>query len=224
MKALLLALLGLAVGASDAQNAAQSPAPSAAQKIALTGVLGDKALLVVDGAPPKAVAVGESHQGVKVLQVSGEVATLQVNNQRFSQRVGDAPVSQGATAREAGGQKIVLQAQSGGHYMSLGRINGQSVQFMVDTGATIIAMGQQDAERMGLVYRKGEAFRAGTANGAVTGWRVKLDAVSIGDVTVYDVEAAVIPAPMPHILLGNSFLSRFQMRIENDQLTMVKRY
>ena len=198
--------------------------PVWAQQVALGGVLGSKALLVVDGGAPKAVAAGESHKDVKVLSVTGDQAVLEVKGRRFTQRVGDSPASISGTPHAAEGKTIVLQAGSGGHFTTMGRINGETVQFMVDTGATIIAMGQSDADRMRLNYRAGEPFRANTANGAINGWQVKLNTVAIGDVQIHDVEAAVIPAAMPFILLGNSFLTRFQMRRDNDQMTLVKRF
>ena len=65
---------------------------------------------------------------------------------------------------------------------------------------------------------------ASTANGIISGWQIKLDSVSVGDVTIYGVDASITPAPMPYILLGNSFLSRFQMRQENGQMTLTKNY
>jgi aspartyl protease family protein len=64
----------------------------------------------------------------------------------------------------------------------------------------------------------------GTANGAVPTWQIKLPSVRIGDVEVRDVDASVLPADMPFILLGNSFLDRFQMKRENEQMTLERRY
>jgi aspartyl protease family protein len=63
-----------------------------------------------------------------------------------------------------------------------------------------------------------------TANGVTMGYRVKLGSVRVGDVEVYDIDAVVSPQPMPYMLLGNSFLTRFQMIRENDQMTLVKRF
>ena len=95
---------------------------------------------------------------------------------------------------------------------------------MVDTGASTVAMGVSDAERIGLAYRDGQPVRVGTANGLAQGWRVKLASVRIGDVEVYDVDAVVTPQGMPFVLLGNSYLNRFQMRRDNDQMVLERRY
>ncbi|MDP1568216.1 MAG: TIGR02281 family clan AA aspartic protease [Polaromonas sp.] len=194
-----------------------------AQSVALAGLLGNKALLVVNGAPPKSVAAGESHMNVKVISASGDQAVLELNGKRHTLRVGDAPVSVGAGGGGKG-NRIVLNAGSGGHFLTAGQINGRAVQFMVDTGATSVAMSAADAERTGIKYKDGQPVRMSTANGITQGYRVKLNSVRVGDVEVYDVDAVVSPQPMPYMLLGNSFLTRFQMLRENEQLILVKRY
>ena len=198
-------------------------AGAGAQSVSLQGMLGSKALLVVDGAPPKAVAAGDSWKGVKVLSTAGEQAVVEVGGQRQTLRVGESPLAVGATAAPKG-NKIVLNASSGGHFLAQGAINGRAVQFMVDTGATSVAMGVGEAERLGIDYRKGQLARGNTANGQVTVYQVKLASVRIGDVEVYDVEAAILPSHAGHVLLGNSFLSRFQMTKLNDQLVLERRY
>jgi aspartyl protease family protein len=93
----------------------------------------------------------------------------------------------------------------------------------VDTGASTVAIGRQDAERMGLNYQNGQPVRMNTANGVAQGWRMKLDSVRIGDVEVFGVEAIITPQPMPYVLLGNSFLTEFQMTRINDQMVLEKR-
>ena len=79
-------------------------------------------------------------------------------------------------------------------------------------------------QRLGIDYAKGQRGIANTANGQVVAHRVSLGTVRVGDVTVYNVDATIVPAQMDHLLLGNSFLSRFQMRRENDTLTLDKRF
>ncbi|HZY16656.1 MAG TPA: retropepsin-like aspartic protease, partial [Ramlibacter sp.] len=100
----------------------------------------------------------------------------------------------------------------------------RAVQFLVDTGATGVALSEDDAGRIGLKYKHGRPIRLSTANGVVQGWLVRLASVRIGDVQVHDVEAAVLPAPMPYVLLGNTFLTRFQMTRENELLVLERRY
>jgi aspartyl protease family protein len=198
---------------------------AAAQSVSLAGLLGGKALLVVDGGAPKAVAVGERFQGVKLLSAEGDRAVVEVGGARLALRMGEVPlnVSSGGTAASSGG-RIVMPAGSGGHFSGPGLINGRPVMMLVDTGATTVAIGLPDAERIGLNYKTGTPVKLTTANGTAIGWRTKLGSLRLGDVDVYDVDAIVTPGPMPYVLLGNSFLTRFQMNRASDQLVLVKRF
>jgi aspartyl protease family protein len=196
-----------------------------AQTVTLQGMLGARALLIVDGAAPRSVAAGDSHQGVKVISTSGDQAVIEIAGKRHTLRVGDAPASVGAnTAGTERGSRIVLTAGSGGHFTAQGAINGQAVQFLVDTGATSVSMGVPEAQRIGLNYKAGQLGWGSTANGTVAVWHVKLGSVRIGDVEIRDVNASVLPSGMPYVLLGNSFLSRFQMKRDNDQMVLERRY
>jgi aspartyl protease family protein len=194
-------------------------------QVSLQGVLGNKALLIVNGSNPKAVATGESFQGVKVISASSDQAVLEFDGGRRTLRVGDAPARVGASGGSGGnGGSIVMHVGSGGHFMSEGSINGAAVRFMVDTGATSIALSEADARRIGLDYKKGRMGQSSTANGLVTTWQLKLASVRIGDVEIYDVDASVLPVTMPFVLLGNSFLSRFSMRRDHDTMVLERRY
>ena len=209
----ILALLGLAAFSAHAES------------VALAGMMGAKALLVVNGTPPKTLAAGETHQGVKLISTSGDQAVVEQAGQRQTLRVGEAPVSLGGGAGVAGkGTRIVLNESSGGHFMTAGQINGRAVQFMVDTGATTVAMSTLDAERTGIAYKNGQPVMLSTANGTAQGFRIKLNSVRVGEVEIYDVDAVVVPQSMPFVLLGNSFLTRFQMKRENTLMTLDKRY
>lgn len=201
---------------------AQAPTPPPV--VVLSGILGTKALLVIDGGAPKVLAPGESHRGVKVISTQTDNAVLEIGGQRQTLRVGGAPVSVGTPAAPGGGARIVISADSGGHFLSQGTINSRTVQFLVDTGATAIGIGVSDAERIGLDYKKGEPVQVGTANGLARGWRVRLASVRINDVEVREIEAVVTPSSMPFVLLGNTFLTRFQMTRNNDQMVLEKRF
>lgn len=195
-----------------------------AQSVAMTGSMGSKALLVIDGGAPRALAAGESAQGVKVVKVTSSDALVEIAGKRQTVMLGAAPVSLGGAGGGANGSQILLTAGQGGHFYANGSINGRNVNFLVDTGATTIALGQAEAERIGLAYLHGRRIPVGTANGTTVGYLVKLDSVRINDVEIYNVDAIVQPAPMPYVLLGNSFLGRFQMKRENDLLTLDKRF
>ena len=195
-----------------------------AQSVALSGVSGSKALLTVDSGAPRFLSPGQSHQGVTLLAVEDQSATVEINGQRQTLRVGEAPVSLGGSSTPAaGGSRIVLTADGRGHFMPQGQINGRSVQFMVDTGATVVAIGEPEARRINIPFKKGRQVMMNTANGSAIGYEVKLDSLRLGDMMSYNVTAVVTPQAMPYILLGNSYLTRFQMSRTNDQMTLQKR-
>ena len=197
------------------------PAVAADQSIALAGVLGSKALLVVDGSAPRAVGPGETHQGVKVLSVTRDEATVEVQGTRRLLRLGESPVALGSSGS---GKRIVLMADNQGHFINTGTINGKQMKYMVDTGASVVAIGRPDAERMGIKVDDSQKVIMSTANGSATGWRVRLNSVRLGDVEVLGVMAVIMPEGMPFVLLGNSFLTQFQMTRTNDQMVLEKRH
>jgi len=212
VKHLLAVLLATACGAA------------AGQSVALQGAMGERALLIVNGAPPKMVSPGETHLGVKLVSMFGEHAVVEIGGKRHTIRVGDAPASVGSSGAGPAGSRIVLAVDSGGHYVTPGNINGRAVQFMVDTGATAVSISASDAQRIGLDYRRGRQVALNTANGTVPGYVVRLDSVRIGDVEVHGIDAIVSPQTMPYVLLGNSFLNRFQMRRDSQQMVLERRY
>ena len=175
--------------------------------------------------PPRSVAPGQSHQGVKVIDIQAGLAVVEIRSVRQTLRLGDGPVSAPPAEGEAGDQRrIVLHAGSNGHFRTLGQINGRTVTFLVDTGASVVSVSAAEADRIGLNYRASQPVQMQTANGSTTGWLVKLHSVRLGSMDVFDVEAIVSAAPMPYVLLGNSYLTRFQMTRTNDQLVLERRY
>ncbi|GAO27384.1 peptidase A2A [Alicycliphilus sp. B1] len=118
----------------------------------------------------------------------------------------------------------MLKADARGHFVSSGMINGRVMQYMVDTGASTVAIGRPDAQRMGLKFEEeGQSVMMNTANGVAQGWRLRLDSVRVGDVELRGVDAIVTPQPMPYVLLGNSFLREFQMSRNGDEMVLHKR-
>ncbi|WP_119153088.1 retropepsin-like aspartic protease family protein [Caldimonas tepidiphila] len=210
-------LLAIAAGLAGGSAAA-------ADKVALAGSMGQRALLVIDGAAPRAVAVGATLDGVKVLSVSPTEAVVEVDGQRRTLLLGASQLDVGRGGKGAAGRRIVLSAEQGGHFFATGTINGQTVRFVVDTGATYIALDQALATRIGLRLNPASRLNMHTANGTVPAHRVSLGSVRIGDVELHNVEAVVLPQAMPVVLLGNSFLTRFKMQRENDQLTLDRSY
>lgn len=202
--------------AAWSQASAQPP-----HSVALAGILGNKALLVIDGGTPKAVEAGSTHQQVQVLSVQNGEAQVRIAGQPHTLRLGESPVSVGGNQLPTSNTgRIVLMADARGHFMTRGMINGKGTRFLVDTGATTVSLGQGEARKLGIDYSKGRPVRMGTANGVAQGWHLKLASVRISDVELRNIDAVVTSTDMPFVLLGNSFLNNFHMSRVGPQLTL----
>lgn len=167
---------------------------------------------------------GESPiKGITLIKATPESALFEINGKRMSLALGTSQLSRGQSIFNAS-SSVTLVADSRGHFMTTGSINGALVQFLVDTGATLISMGVNDARRIGVNYLQGERGTTRTANGVARVYRVKLDTVKLGDITLNNVDALVHESEMPFVLLGMSFLNRVEMRREGTDLTLTKRY
>ncbi|HCX32807.1 MAG TPA: TIGR02281 family clan AA aspartic protease [Rhodocyclaceae bacterium] len=196
---------------------------ASAAEVALVGLAAGRAVLSVDGGAPRMVPVGGSLAGVRVLGVQAESASVEVDGRRRTLRLGEQPLRTGE-ARTADAQTVRLGADRGGHYVSEGSVNGVPVRFMVDTGATFISLGRSDALRAGIELARGQAGISQTANGPARVWKVRLNTVRLGAITLNDVEAVVHATDLPVALLGMSFLNRMEMRRDGDAMTLRRRY
>jgi aspartyl protease family protein len=193
----------------------------AAQDIGLAGIMGGKALLMINGGEPESVAVGQSLDGVKVISVQGDQAVIEIGGKKRPLRVGQHAVG---TAAADGSGKIVMTADNQGHFYATGTVNGVSVRFLVDTGATMISLGMNDARRIGLDFNRGQKGLTQTANGQGVVSKIQLDTVRIGDVTLHNVDALIHQNEMPMALLGMSFLNRMEMQRDGSTMTLKRRF
>ena len=198
-------------------------APVNATEVALAGVFPGKALLVINGGAPRTVAAGSATpEGVRVVAVDGESAVADFDGQRHRLFVGQHAVSVG---RDKGGApQVTIEADGRGMFRSVGKINGATMQFVVDTGATFVALGRSDAQRVGLDLTRAEPIMLQTANGVARGWKLPFDSVSVGGITLRNVEGVVHASDLPVALLGMSFLNRMEMRREGSTMQLRQRF
>lgn len=194
---------------------------AAAQDVGLAGVMGSKAMLMINGGEPQAVAVGQSLDGVRVVSVSSEQAVIEIGGKKRPLRVGQHAI--GAPGADGSG-KIVMTADTQGHFYTTGNINGTSVRFIVDTGASMISLGAADARRIGLDFNRGQKAVSQTANGQAVVSKIQLDTVRVGDITLHNVDALIHQNDMPMALLGMSFLNRMEMQRDGSTMTLKKRF
>lgn len=207
-----------------ASLAITAPLGAFAQTVSMAGSIGDsKALLMINGAP-HTLAVGSTVKGVTLKRVMQGQAEVEVGGKTLLVAIGGAPASVGGGGGGgATGREILIAAGPGGHFVTSGQINGKPVQFMVDTGATVVAMGRGEAERLGIDWKTGQRGMSHTAAGVVASYGVSLTSVRVGDVEVFGVNAMILPSEMPFVLLGNSFLNRFSMRRDSNVMKLEKR-
>jgi aspartyl protease family protein len=181
---------------------------------------GQSASVVIDGGAPVSMGVGESVEAVTLLNTDSDGATLRVNGVVVTLPL---EAQHGFAGGYSAAKTVKLKADARGHFITNGMINRKSVRFLVDTGASATTLSRKEARRIGLSYSNGASVRTMTANGSVNGWRVELDTVRVGNVTVHDVEAVVIDTDLPVVLLGMTFLDRFEMERTGSTLVLQRR-
>lgn len=199
-----------------------APGVWAGASVTVNGLLGDKALISINGGPAKVMRVGESRQGVKLIGVQGDQVLIEEAGQRRSVGIG---LGSGGGAQGASQAKVVLTADGRGQFTALGDINGASIRFLVDTGASVVVLPASIAKRAGVALEGAPWTMVSTANGAAKARRVLINTLRVGGVTANLVEALVLEdGQLGVALLGMSFLNRTNMKREGDQLTLTQRY
>ncbi|RPJ48955.1 MAG: TIGR02281 family clan AA aspartic protease [Betaproteobacteria bacterium] len=202
--------------------------PVLAADISVTALFGGKAQLVIDGGKPRMLSAGQtSPEGVKLIGADSSAAVIEFQGKRRTLALGSGTRIASAEHASGGGtgSSVTLTADTHGHYQTLGQINGGTVQLLVDTGATSIALPSAEARRLGINYLNGERGYTQTANGRAQAYKIKLDTVKVGDITLYGVDAVVLEGDgLKMALLGMSFLSRTEMKRDGQALTLIKRY
>jgi aspartyl protease family protein len=192
-----------------------------ATSVSVVGLFKDKAIVSIDGSKPRTLSVGQTFQGVKLVAADSGSASFDVDGKRRTLAMGQSFA--GGAAKEAR-QSVSLTADARGHFAAAGSLNGYPVTFMVDTGATAIAIDATEARRIGLDYKAGQATGVGTAAGVVPAWRVKFNTVKVGSITLNQVDGMVVESGLNVPLLGMSFLNRMEMRREGETMTLIQRY
>ena len=189
-------------------------------QVQVVGLFPDAAFLNVDG-QRKLVKVGQTGPGgVQVISADSRGAVLRVDGvERSYGLTRDYGATTGSPTERS---KYSIAKGMGGHFWVAGSIQGRTVQFLVDTGATTVAMNEDMARRLGIDFRvEGVPMVVSTASGTVNAWRIKLDKVKVGPIEVLGVDAAVISGNSPaEVLLGMSFLSRVSWREEQGMLLL----
>jgi aspartyl protease family protein len=201
-----------------------SCAVAADTDINVVALFNNKAMLIINKGKPQTLSVGQvSREGVKLLAADTTRAVLEVEGKRRELGMGQAATVAGAQA--TGPASVTLYADGAGHFVTDGLVNGRELRFLVDTGATLIAMNSGDAVYAGIDYKKGNRIPIRTASGEEVGYRVVINTLKLGNVILNQVDCVVLEGGSPTtVLLGMSALNRMEMRRDGITMTLTKKY
>ena len=200
---------------------ALASAPALAVSVTLVGLFPGKAVVVINGQDPRTVSAGQkTAEDVMLVSTASDNAIFEIEGKKLTLEIGQhfVPVS------TKGGASLAIPADGQGHHWAIGQVNGRTTRFLVDTGATAVSLPASFAKTAGIDYQKGQRGYVQTANGTAIAWRVKIDTLTIGDITLYQVDATVMESGLDVALLGMSFLSRTDMKRDGANLVLTKRF
>ena len=192
-------------------------------QVRVEGLFKGAAVLKIDGQQVM-LKNGRSHSsGVTLVDANAKRAILDINGQRHELALHTAI---GGTYQQADVTQVVIRKNDMNQYRVNGSINGQSVSFLVDTGANTVAMNEMQARDLGLLYKlNGQESQAVTASGVVSTWVVTLDSVKVGEISVPNVRAIVVAGAYPQeVLLGMSYLEYVKIQEHNSVLMLEKKF
>lgn len=191
----------------------------AVEKIEVQALFSGKAVVLIDG-NRRTLSVGSvSPEGVKMISADSKSTVLNVNGHNKRYLLGSA-ISFNFTKRKTVKEQII--ANKYGMFETYGSINGQTVKFLIDTGATSVAMSSVKAKQLGIPYRvEGKPARSSTASGVANGWSIMLKSVTVGKIKKKRVRAMVIDGSYPReILLGMTFLNGLNVEKKGNKMIL----
>ncbi len=193
-----------------------------AADIVVLGLFKNKAIVQIDGKQRTLKKGKASPEGVILISADSETAILEINGKQKEFKLG-RHIGSGYKQKKQAEAKIM---PVNGMYSITGFINGRSVKFLVDTGATWIAMNVHQARSLGINFRYiGKRSYVSTANGVVPIYRITLDKVRVGEIELTNVAAGVLEGNSPtEVLLGNSFLNRVEMQRQGQVMLLKQKF
>jgi len=200
-----------------------APSLQAVQDIHVVALFRDRVMVEIDGKRHLLRSGDTSPEGVTLVSADSAGAVFSYQGRTLKRRL-DGRAR--APAAGAAGAEVRIYRDTQGMFMTAGSINGLPVGFLVDTGASAVAMNSDEARRLGIDFRVvGDSTYVATASGVTQAFGVTLDRVKVGSIEVRNVKAVVIDGSSPaDVLLGMSFLQRLELHNEGDHLTLRKKY
>ena len=198
---------------------------SALEDIHVVALFKDRVMVEIDGKRHLLRSGETSPEGVTLVSADSAGAVFKYRGEMLQRRL-DARARAPAKTGNTAGEEVRIYRDTQGMFKTVGSINGLPVNFLVDTGATSVAMNAAEARRLGIDFRvEGESTWVATASNVAQAFSVTLERVKVGDIELRNVGAVVIDGPRPsEVLLGMTFLQRLDLHNQGDHLTLRKKF
>jgi len=195
----------------------------ALDRLTVKGLFKDRAMVEIGGKPYLLTPGKTLKNGVKLISANSREAVIEVDGKVATYHLGER-IGTNYTSPKAKG-RIEIWPDAMGMYTITGSINGFPLTFLVDTGATLVAMNEGQARRLGLDYKlSGIEGMTSTASGTARAWYIRVKSVKVGEIELNNVQAAVLQGNSPtHVLLGNSFLNRLEMKRHGQVMELIRK-
>src|SRR5205807_233027 len=208
MKNFIWALAGMALGLLVQAGAW-------AQSVFVTSLSPSQAQILINGAAARSLWIGEtSPEGVRLADIRNGLATFEAGGRRFTLGIGQSSAAE-----------TVLRASSSGHFFADAVLNGVTFPAVIDTGATLVVLNSDQAERIGIDMLQSKRVMTNTANGPAPAYVITLASVQVGEIGLLNVPAMVIEGgqeKLPTVLIGMSFLKHVDMRRTGQTMTLMR--
>jgi aspartyl protease family protein len=184
----------------------------------------DRVMVDIDGKRHLLRSGQTSPEGVTLVSADSGGAVFRYHGKTLERRLDGR--ARAPAKHAASGDEVRIYRDNQGMFKTVGSINGLPVSFLVDTGASAVAMNANEARRLGIDYRvEGDSTYVATASSVTQAFSVKLERVKVGDIELRNVDAVVLDGSMPReVLLGMSFLRRLDLQNQGDHLSLRKKF
>ena len=199
----------------------------AIENIIINGLFKDKVVVTIDGKQQILKKNKLTPEGVKLIKSNSKEATIEIDGISkvftLDEKIGNTFKTTSDDKKTTSFKKrVTIKADAMGMYKISGQINGKTVEFLVDTGATLVSMSSDLAEQLKIKYEKGKKVQMMTAKGPSIAYVVKLNKVKVGNIELYNITGSVSDDMTGRALLGMSFLGKLDMKREGKYMVLEK--
>jgi aspartyl protease family protein len=190
--------------------------------IVVVGLFSKQAVLTINDQQYLLKVGNTSPEGIKLISATSQSAIIEVEGVQKKYLLSSQVSGYYAPPVE---QPMVSIWPNDGMYITVGSVNGYSVDFLIDTGASVVAFNAITAKRLNLDYLNAPAGMVQTASGVEKAYQVTLEQIQVGDIKLHNIEAMVLDGPQPErALLGMTFLGQVEISRSDERMDLKKKY